>query len=68
MTTFRFFLAFVLPSVAIGLLEGATWRFWLTSLLTLLGLFPGVIYALVLLYRDEASPFPSLSSTLPQSD
>ncbi|HEX5658130.1 MAG TPA: YqaE/Pmp3 family membrane protein [Polyangiales bacterium] len=58
MVTVRFFLAFLLPSVAIGLLEGATRRYWLACLLTLLGWIPGVVYALIVLYRHEARPFP----------
>jgi uncharacterized membrane protein YqaE (UPF0057 family) len=63
MITFRIFLAFLLPSVAIGLLEGATWRHWLTVLLTLFGFIPGVVYALVLLYREAARPFPGLQTS-----
>jgi uncharacterized membrane protein YqaE (UPF0057 family) len=59
-STLRVFLAFFLPPLAIGLLDGASWRFWLTCLLTALGLLPGVLYALVVLYCHEARPRLSL--------
>lgn len=56
MSTLRVFTAFFLPPLAIGLLDGPSWRFWLTCFLTALGLLPGVLYAVVVLYRHEARP------------
>jgi uncharacterized membrane protein YqaE (UPF0057 family) len=56
MSAFRVLMAFFVPPLAIGLLEGATPRYWLTNVLTLFGFVPGVLYALVVLYRHEARP------------
>lgn len=59
MSTFRVCLAFLLPPLAIFLLEGASRRYWLCCALTACGLVPGILYALVALYRHEARPRPS---------
>ena len=58
MSTFRVFIAFLLPPLAIVLLEGTSLRYGLCCALTACGLIPGVLYALVVLYRHEARPRP----------
>lgn len=62
MSTLRILIALVLPSLAIAMLEGASRRWWIACLLTLLGFVPGVVYALTILYRHEARPFPELGA------
>ncbi|MFC6997972.1 YqaE/Pmp3 family membrane protein [Rufibacter roseus] len=40
-------LAILLPPLAVGLYEGITNRFWISLILTILGVLPGVIYSLL---------------------
>jgi len=50
----RFILAIVLPPLAVFLKEGASTRFWIDCLLTLVAWVPGVLYAFyVLLARNS---------------
>ena len=56
MGTLRVFIAFLLPPLAIGALEGMGRRYWQCCGLTACGGIPGVIYALIVLYRHEARP------------
>lgn len=52
----RLVLALLLPPLAVFLQEGASRRFWIDCVLTLLGWVPGVLFALyVLLSRDRST-------------
>lgn len=48
-------MALFLPPVAVFIEVGCGVEFWLDCLLTLLGWIPGVIYALFVIFRDEAA-------------
>ena len=54
MDPIRVVAAVLLPPLGVFLHEGATPRFWLDVLLTLLGWVPGVLFALYVLYMGRA--------------
>ncbi len=55
MNLLRLFLAILLPPLGVFLQEGASQRFWIDVLLTLLGWLPGVLYAFYCLMRPPAT-------------
>lgn len=46
-------LAVLIPPLAMGLYDGITNRFWISLLLTLLFLLPGIIYTLIIILGDN---------------
>jgi uncharacterized membrane protein YqaE (UPF0057 family) len=51
MDPLRLLLAVLLPPLAVFLEEGSTQRFWIDVVLTLVGWFPGVLFAIYCLVR-----------------
>ncbi|RYF84528.1 MAG: YqaE/Pmp3 family membrane protein [Chitinophagaceae bacterium] len=47
-TVLEIILAILLPPVAVAIHEGITWRFWVSILLWILGILPGIIFALLI--------------------
>ena len=47
----RLILAVLLPPLAVFLAEGASQRFWIDCVLTLLGWLPGVLFAVYVLMK-----------------
>ena len=48
----RIIFAILLPPVGVFLQVGLGLQFWVNILLTLLGYFPGIIHALIIIWRD----------------
>lgn len=48
----RTVLAILLPPVGVFFQVGLGLHFWINILLTLLGYFPGIIHALIIIWRD----------------
>ncbi len=56
-------LAILLPPLAVFLRFGLGQSFWIVAALTILGWFPGAIFAVVVLLRARADRFGALGAT-----
>jgi uncharacterized membrane protein YqaE (UPF0057 family) len=58
----RCFIAFFVPPLAVYLQEGLSRRHWITVLLTILGIFPGILFAVYVVFEHESRPHPLRSA------
>ncbi len=52
MNLIKLVLALIFPPLAMLLHVGITKHFWINIILTLLGFFPGIIHAFIIILRD----------------
>lgn len=52
----RCFIAFFVPPLAVYLQEGLSRRHWIAVLLTMLGIIPGILFAIYAVFEYESRP------------